>query len=185
MCSASMQDLVAAARANPGKLSYGHAGAGSVPHMSVGALEKALGVKFNPIAYRGDGQMLPQLAGGELDFGAPGISSIVGKNFRVLAVLSEQRHPAVPDAPSLTQLGYPPVAPGLNGLYAPVGTPRPVLDSLQALCQKVLESDDFRKAAQTLQQTPAFLTAAQFKARLEQVSRIHAELIPAMQLEKN
>ena len=181
----SMEDLVARARANPGKLSYGHAGAGSAPHLSVGSIEKALGIKFNQIPYRGDGPMLPQLLGGELDFGAPAISSIGGKNLRVLAVMSDKRHPGVPDAPTLAQLGYPPVEPGLNGVYAAVGTPRAVIDQVQAICQKVVESEDFRKAAQTLQQAPAYLPGAQFKARLERVSRTHAELIPAMNLEKN
>jgi tripartite-type tricarboxylate transporter receptor subunit TctC len=181
----SMQDLIARAKAEPGKLSYGHAGAGSVPHLSVGAIEQALGVKFNQIPYRGDGPMLPQLLGGQLEFGAPAISSIVGKNLRVLAVLSDKRHPGAPDAPSLADLGYPPVAPGLNGLYAPVGTPKAVLDQLQGVCQRVTEAEDFRKAAQSLQQATVYLPGAQFKARLEQVSRAHAELVPAMNLEKN
>ena len=158
----SMEDLVARARANPGKLSYGHAGAGSAPHLSVGSIEKTLGIKFNQIPYRGDGPMLPQLLGGELDFAAPAISSIGGKNLRVLAVMSDKRHPGVPDAPTLTQLGYPTVEPGLNGVYASVGTPKAVIDQVQAICQKVVEAEDFRKAAQSLQQAPAYLPGVQF-----------------------
>jgi hypothetical protein len=67
----SLPDLIAQAKAAPGKLSYGHAGTGSVPHLSTASLEKALGVRFNPIPYRGDGPMLPQLMGGQLDFGVP------------------------------------------------------------------------------------------------------------------
>jgi len=181
----SMPDLVARAKAAPGKLSYGHAGAGSVPHLGVAAVEKALGIKFNGIPYRGDGQMLPQLMAGELDFGAPGISSIGGKGLRVLAVLADKRHPALPDVPALTELGYPSVTPGLNGVYAPAGTPQAVLDQLQGICRMVLESDDFKKAAQTLQQTPAFLTATQFKARIAATYRSHAELVPELNLEKN
>ncbi|HEY4371187.1 MAG TPA: tripartite tricarboxylate transporter substrate binding protein [Burkholderiales bacterium] len=181
----SMQDLVGRAKANPGKLSYGHAGAGSVPHMSVGTLEKALGVKFNAIAYRGDGPMLPQLIGGELDFGAPALSSITGKNLRVLAVLSDKRNPAVPDAPAITQLGYPAVTPGLNGLYAPTGLPRPVAEQLQGVCRKVVESEGFTKAAQNLQQTPAYLDGARFKARIEQTYKTNAEIVPDLKLEKS
>jgi tripartite-type tricarboxylate transporter receptor subunit TctC len=181
----SMQDLVARARAAPGKLSYGHAGNGSVPHLGVAAVEKALGIKFNSIPYRGDGPMLPQLLGGAIDFGAPAISSIAGKGLRVLAVLSDKRNPALPDTPALTDLGYPAVTPGLNGIYAPAGTPKAVLEQLQGLCQKVLESDDFRKTAQTLQQTPLFLPATQFKARIDATYRSHAELVPGLNLEKN
>jgi len=181
----SMQDLVARAKADPGKLSYGHAGAGSVPHMSVGALEKALGVKFNPIAYRGDGPMLPQLIGGELDFGAPALSSIAGKNLRVLAVLSDKRSPGAPAVPAVTELGYPAVTPGLNGLYAPAGMPKGLALQLQGICRKTLESDGFVKAAQGLQQVPVYLPAAQFKARLERTYRMNADLVPDLKLEKS
>lgn len=181
----SVQDLVARAKAAPGKLSYGHAGAGSVPHLGVAALEKALGIKFNSIPYRGDGAMLQHLMSGELDFGAPAISSIAGKGLRVLVLLSDKRNPALPDTPALTDVGYPGVTPGLNGLFAPAGTPKAVLDQLQGICQKVLESDDFKKAAQNLQQTPLFLSAAQFKARIDATYRTHAELVPELNLEKN
>jgi tripartite-type tricarboxylate transporter receptor subunit TctC len=181
----SMQELVARARAAPGKLAYGHAGAGSVPHMSVGALEKALGVKFNPIAYRGDGPMLPQLLGGELDFGAPALSSIGGKNLRVLAVLSDKRNPAAPDAPAVTEFGYPAVTPGLNGLYGPAGLPRPLAEQLQGICQKVVESEGFAKAAQGLQQVPAYLGGTQFKARLDATYKTNADLVPDLKLEKS
>lgn len=181
----SMQDLVERAKAAPGKLSYGHAGTGSVPHLSVASIEKALGIKFNPIPYRGDGGMLPQLMGGQLDFGVPAISSITGKGLRVLAVMSDKPHPGAPDAPTLAQLGYPPVVPGLNGLYVPQGTPKAVVDQLQGVCQKVTESEEFRKTAHTLQQATAYLPAAAFKARLDKVARENAELIPSIGLEKN
>ena len=181
----SLPDLVARAKAAPGKLSYGHAGAGSVPHLGVAAVEKALNIKFNGIPYRGDGPMLPQLMSGELDFAAPALSSIAGKGLRVLAVLSDARQPSLPDVPALTDLGYPAVTPGLNGLFAPTGLPRPLLEQLQGICQKVLEADDFKKVASTLQQTPAFLGAAAFKARIDKTYRTHAELVPDLKLEKN
>lgn len=181
----TLNDLTEKARTQPGKVSYGHAGNGSVPHMGVSAVARALGIQFNAIPYRGDGAMLPQLLSGELDFGAPGLSSITGKGLRVLAVLSDKPHPGVPQAPSLTQLGYPAVTPGLNGVYVPAGTPKAVIESLQEICQKVLDAEGFKQSAQTLQQIPAFLNAAQFKARIEATYRTHAELVPHLKLEKN
>jgi tripartite-type tricarboxylate transporter receptor subunit TctC len=181
----TLQDLVTRAKASPGKLSYGHAGPGSVPHMAVAAMEKAQGVKFNGIPYRGDGPMLPQLLGGELDFGAPALSSIGGRGLRVLAVLSDKRHPAAPDAPAVTEAGFPAVTPGLNGLYVPAGTPRPVVEHLQGLCRSVLEGEEFRKTAQTLQQIPVYLPAAGFKERIERTYKMHADLVPDLNLEKN
>ncbi len=181
----TMQDLVARAKAAPGTVSYGHAGNGSVPHLGVAAVEKELGIELNGIPFKGDGPMLPQLLGGQLDAAAPALSSIKGKGLRVLAVLSDKRHPGMPEVPSLTELGYPSVIPGLNGVYAPAGTPPETLSKLQALCQKVLESDGFKQSAQSLQQVPAFLTAAQFKERIQKTYRLHADLIPRLNLEKN
>lgn len=181
----SMQDLVARAKAAPGTLSYGHAGNGSVPHLGVAAVEKALGIELNAIPFRGDGALLPQLMGGQLDFAAPALSSIKGKGLRVLVVLSEKRHPSMPDVPSLSELGYPAVIPGLNGLYAPAGTSADTLAKLQSLCQKVLETEGFKQSAQALQQVPAYLNAEQFKARLQSTYRLHADLVPRLNLEKN
>ena len=181
----TMQDLVARAKAAPGTVSYGHAGNGSVPHLGVAAVEKELGIELNGIPFKGDGPMLPQLLGGQLDAAAPALSSIKGKGLRVLAVLADKRHPGMPEVPSLTELGYPSVIPGLNGVYAPAGTPPETLTKLQALCQKVLESDGFKQSAQSLQQVPAFLTAAQFKERIQKTYRLHADLIPRLNLDKN
>ena len=59
------------------------------------------------------------------------------------------------------------------------------MSKLQSLCQKVLESDGFKQSAQSLQQVPAFLTAAQFKERIQKTHRLHADLIPRLNLEKN
>jgi tripartite-type tricarboxylate transporter receptor subunit TctC len=181
----TMQDLVARAKASPGTISYGHAGNGSVPHLGVAAVERELGIELNAIPFKGDGALLPQLMGGQLDAAAPALSSIKGKGLRVLAVLSDKRHPSMPEVPSLTELGYPSVIPGLNGVYAPAGTPPETLSRLTTLCQKVLESDGFKQTAQSLQQVPAFLNAAQFKERIQKTYRLHAELIPRLNLEKH
>jgi tripartite-type tricarboxylate transporter receptor subunit TctC len=180
----SLDDLMARAKAAPGAISYGHAGPGSVPHLSVSAIEKALKVKFNGVGYKGDGQMLPDLMGGTLDFGAPALSSLSGKDIRVLAVLSDKRHPARPNVPSMTEFGYPAVTPGLNGIYAQASTPKAVLEKMEALCKRVVESDRFAEAAKGLQQAPAFLPATRFKARIEATYRLHAELIPELNLGK-
>jgi tripartite-type tricarboxylate transporter receptor subunit TctC len=77
------------------------------------------------------------------------------------------------------------VTPGLNGLYAPAGMPAAAVAQLQSLCQRVLQSDGFKQSAQALQQVPAYLDAAQFKARIQSTYRTHAELVPDLNLEKN
>ncbi|MCW5260745.1 tripartite tricarboxylate transporter substrate binding protein [Verminephrobacter eiseniae] len=181
----TLQDLTARARAAPGKLLYGHAGNGSVPHLGVAAVAKALGVPFNPVAFKGDSAVLAQLLGGHLDFAAPAIASIAGKGLRVLALLSDKRHPLLPEAPSLADLGYPAVTPGLNGIFAPAATPPATLARIQGLCQKVVASDGFRQAALGLNQVPAYLDAAQFKARILRTYQANAELLPHLDLERH
>lgn len=180
----SLQDLIEKAKTSPGSVSYGHAGPGSVPHLSVSAIEKSLGITLNGIGYRGDGQMLPDLLGGHVDFGAPAISSLGGKNLRVLAVLADKRHPAIPEAPSMSDLGYPATTPGLNGVYVPAGTPEPIVKKLESLCQTIVESKAFIDASANLQQVPAYLSAAQFKARLQATYKENAELTRELNIEK-
>src|SRR5262249_57512938 len=91
------EDRFGAGAKEPGKLSYGHAGIGSIPHLSVENLGDALKLKFTQVPFRGDAPMLPVMLKGDLDFGAAAISSIRGQNFRPLVVFSDQRHPAYPD----------------------------------------------------------------------------------------
>jgi tripartite-type tricarboxylate transporter receptor subunit TctC len=180
----SLAELVARAKAAPGTVTYGHAGPGSVPHLSTAALEKALKIQFIGVGYKGDAQMIPDMMSGALDFGVPAISSLPGRDMRILAVLSDKRHPAVPDVPSVTELGYPAVTPGLNGIYAPAGTPKAVLQQMEAICKKVVEAPAFRKTAHAMQQAPAFLSSVDFKKRIDAVYRMHAELIPELKLDK-
>lgn len=78
----SMHDLITAARENPGKLTYGHAGTGTIPHLAVENFAEALKLKFQAVPFRGDAPVLPTLLKGDIDFGAPAVSTIHGQNFR-------------------------------------------------------------------------------------------------------
>ncbi len=180
----SLADLVARARARPGAVPYGHAGQASIPHLSVAAVERHAQVRFNPIAYRGDAPALTDLLGGSIDFAALGLSTIGGKNLRVLAVFADRPHPAQPDAPTITSLGYPSVSPGLNGLYVPAGTPRAVVDRIEGICKAVVASAGFRDSAGKLGQLPQYLDATPFKARIAATYKAHESLVPDLKIEK-
>jgi tripartite-type tricarboxylate transporter receptor subunit TctC len=162
----TLADLLEAARASPGKLAYGSVGTGSIPHLSVAALAKATGVQVQHVPYRGDAQMLPNLLSGELAFGSAAISSISGRGLRVLAVVSDTRHPSVPDAPAVTELGVPYIQPGLNGLFAVRGTPQSVLDVLERACQQATATEAFRAQVGKLDQTVAYLGAGRLREAL-------------------
>ncbi len=165
----TLAELLDAARAAPGKLSYGHAGIGTVPHLSVEALVTNAGVQVVGVPFRGDAPMLVQLQSGQIDFGSPAVGTIAQQDPRVLAVFGDKRHPAYPDAPVVTDLGFPYMPPGLNGIFAPKNTPEPILARLENACEQATKADKFRRVAATLYQPIVYLTRREFadRARLD------------------
>jgi tripartite-type tricarboxylate transporter receptor subunit TctC len=178
----SIGDIVAAARANPGKLSYGHSGNGTVPHLAVANFVYRLDLKVTAVAYRGETMALPDVIAGRVDFGAPSVAVAVGQKLRILAVFADRRHPAYPDAPTFSELGMPSMPPGLNGLYAPKGTPPEILAALERACERAVQTETFRTVAQRLHQPVAFLNRAAFTERALTDYRYKGELIRALDL---
>jgi tripartite-type tricarboxylate transporter receptor subunit TctC len=173
----SIDDIIAAARANPGKLSYGHSGNGTVPHLSVSNLAYRLGLNIVSVAYRGETAALPDVIGGRLDFGAPSVAVVVGQKMRVLAVFADRRHPSFPDAPTFSELGMPSMPAGLNGLFAPKGTPPEILSVLERACEQATQSESFRAGAQRMHQPVIYLGSAAFAERARTDYRYKGELI--------
>jgi len=179
----SMTELVAAARANPGKLNYGYSGiVGSVPQLSVANFLYRSGLEVSAIPYRGEPAMLTDLVAGRIHFGAPGVAVAIGQRVRVLAVFADSRHPAFPEAATFAELGMPSMPPGFNGLFAPKGTPREVLVVLERACEQAVQSETFRAAAQKLGQRVAYLNGAQFAERAQEDYRYKGELIKALKI---
>jgi tripartite-type tricarboxylate transporter receptor subunit TctC len=173
----TLKELVDDARGKPGKLSWGSVGYGSIPHLSGAALVKAAGIEVNNIPYRGDAQMLPNLLSGELTFGVGAMSSVAGRGLRPLVVFSDKRHPGAPDVATVLELGYPNVAPGLNGVFATRGTPEAILDALEKACGEALRTDAYRAQMEKLNQTPRFEGRADFARRLRADFESKAQLV--------
>ena len=172
----SVQELLVAARENPGKLSYGHVGAGTIPHLAVENFAEALRVKFQPVPFRGD--VSPTLLKGDIDFGASAVSTIHGQNFRPLLVFWDKRHPAYPDVPTARELGVTSdVPPGHNGLYAPRGLPAEIKASLERNCADAIESNVVRQMLATTGQSIRYLTGAEFQAQTVTDYKFKGELI--------
>jgi tripartite-type tricarboxylate transporter receptor subunit TctC len=126
----TLKELIPYAQANPGKLSYGHAGVGSIQHLT-GELFKSLAgaPEIVPVAYRGTGPQITDLIGGHIQLGVPGVTGQVfelhrsGK-IRVLAVTSPTRLTAAPELPTAAEQGFPGlIVIGSIGLFAPARTP--------------------------------------------------------------
>ena len=159
----TLKDVLDAARASPGKLNYGHAGLYSGPHLNMETLQQQTGIKVQQIPYRGDAAILLRLLAGDLDFAVNSTGSISTRpDIRAIAVFWDRRHPALPDTPTVSELGYPNSPPGYQGVFAPKSTPRPVLDALETGCEAATRDEIFKTYA-TRQGVPVvFLKGADF-----------------------
>jgi tripartite-type tricarboxylate transporter receptor subunit TctC len=146
----SAKDLVARAKASPGKLTMSSAGTGSSNHLVGELFQETAGVKFTHVPYKGSGQALTDLMGGQVDLHFDQITSAAGHiqsgKLRALMVTAPQRVATLPDVPTSTEAGYPSFqATNVTGLIAPAGTPREVIDKLNAAVQKVIAQPAVRE----------------------------------------
>jgi tripartite-type tricarboxylate transporter receptor subunit TctC len=155
-----LKQLVAYAKANPGKLNYGSAGAGSVSNLVGELFKQSAGLPdIVHIPYKGGNAALSDLIAGQITISTPAISGSVidlhrAGNIRVLAVTSEQRLGAAPDLPTAIEQGFPGLVTQLFvGLFAPAGTPQPILDQIERATRGAMQDKDLQ----------AKLTAAGFE----------------------
>jgi tripartite-type tricarboxylate transporter receptor subunit TctC len=161
------QELFATATQNPGTLTYGHAGIGTIPHLSMENTAEALKTKFTAVPFRGDAPLVPALLRGEVDFAAAGVSTIRPQPaIRPLAIFSDKRHQAYPEVQTVRELGVAVgVPPGHNGLFAPAGLPAELRNALERACVAVLKQDSIRKVMENTGQTIEYLNGANFHAQ--------------------
>jgi tripartite-type tricarboxylate transporter receptor subunit TctC len=133
----SFQELIAYIKANPGKVNYGSSGAGSIHHLATEALKAALGLDIVHVPYKGTGQAVPALLGGQVAMlysALPSIEShLKAGKLKVVAVSTLKRSSEAPDVPTVSELGVPgyDFAPQI-GVLAPAGTPAPIVQKLSA-----------------------------------------------------
>ena len=149
----SLPELVAYAKANPGKLNYASSGNGSLQHVTGAMLEQQGGVQMVHVPYKGTGPALQDLLGGQVDltFGTapPFMPHIQAGKLRVLAVTGKTRLSSLPDVPTTAEAGYPNVdATSWFAVFAPAATPKPVVDKLTAEIAKVVNTPAFKQKAE-------------------------------------
>jgi tripartite-type tricarboxylate transporter receptor subunit TctC len=163
----SFKEMIAYAKANPGKVTWGSWGIGSIPHVYLEAVNRQFGVDILQVPYKGAGQAYPAILAGEvhvtyggLGFSVPHIKS--GK-LKPLATTPDPS-PLVPGVPTMKELGAEPGLPSYFGVFAPARTPEPVLEKLAAEFGKALRAPKLQEflAAQTLQ--PVGNSPAEFAA---------------------
>jgi tripartite-type tricarboxylate transporter receptor subunit TctC len=170
-------ELVAMAKAEPGKLSYGSSGNGSAQHLAAELFKMRTGTDIQHVPYKGGALAVADVAAGHVPFYFGNMSSALPQaragRVRALAVTSPQRSPAAPEVPTMAESGVSNCEISeWNALLAPAGTPPAAIDRLNAELVKILRQDDIRAkfadlGAQTIGSTPvelaAFLRAEQAK----------------------
>lgn len=146
----TVAELIAYAKANPDKVSFGSAGVGTASHVSGEYFATAAGIKLVHVPYKGTGPALSDLIGGHIPMAFAPIpathSQISSGTMRALAVTSAARSGLLPEIPTIAESGLTGFDASLYyGLVAPAGTPRPIIDKLNAALRGALASDDVKK----------------------------------------
>jgi len=146
----SVHELIAYAKANPGKLNYGSGGVGATPYLAVELLKSMAGFDAVHVPYRGGAPALADLVAGQLSFmieNVPGTLPFVkdGK-LRALAITSRERSPLVPDLPTMIEAGVPGYEMiGWNGIFVPKGTGAQIVERLHDALAEILRGAELRE----------------------------------------
>jgi tripartite-type tricarboxylate transporter receptor subunit TctC len=142
-------EMIAMAKAEPGKIIFGTGGVGTTPHIASEMFQYVAGIKMSHVPYRGEAGAINDLVAGQIPAMFANLSAITGQiqggTVRALAVTSPKRAPSAPDIPTVAETlpGF--AADTWFGIVAPAGTPRAIVDKLNAVAQKTLASDDTKK----------------------------------------
>ncbi len=184
----SVQDLIDLAKAKPGQVKYGSAGIGSATHLSTALFTSMAHVDMVHVPYRGAGPAILDLIAGRLDVQFENAPSVLGQirsgELRAIAVGTAKRSTTLPELPTIgdTVKGY--EATSWFGVLAPAGTPRPIIDKLNAAINKALDDATVRKQLETIGAERVGGTPEQFaaflKARFEEMKTVSksANLVP-------
>ena len=166
----NLKELIAYAKANPGKLNYGSYGSGSQPHLAMEILKSQAGLYIVHVPYRGLTQTVPATIAGDVQLTFSGAASslafIKSGRLKALAVGGKTRLALLPDVPTFTESGFPDVpANAWFGLFAPAATPRDIVMKLHAEVVRILRDPEFvqkeliAKGYELIASTPEEFTA--------------------------
>lgn len=177
----TLADLLAAARANPGKFTFGHAGIGSQIHLAAENFVHQAKLDAISVPYKGEGPALAGLIGGETTFMLPNMAAAIGHvnggRLRALGVTSAEEAPQMPGIPSIgkTIKGF--VNSGWFGIVAPKGTPQPIVDKLYQDVKTALNDTEMKARFYAMGLTPIGNSPAQMAQALKAETKLWAVVV--------
>jgi tripartite-type tricarboxylate transporter receptor subunit TctC len=164
----SVTGLIEYLKANPGKVNYGSSGIGTSSHLSMVMFALATGTEMTHIPFRSTSEVVNSMIGGHIDLGIDSMTTTIphaqSGAVRALAVTTPQRNPSMPNLPTIgeTLPGYEAIA--WQGLFAPAGTPRPIVDRLATEVKRILEMPDVADSLKAVGAEPTPLPPDAFTA---------------------
>ena len=174
---ATLADVLAALRAKPGSVTFGHNGAGTNGHLAIRMLAGAAKVEPNEISYRGTAVQRTDLLGGHLEVGMVSVSEVPelhGGNkgpLRAIAILSKQRSPSLPDVPTAEETGIPVTMTAERGFAVPKAVSDDIAKKLEAAIAEGLREPEFIKSSPGDAAVIAFMPGAEWQKRLDDMNR--------------
>ncbi len=167
----SVAELIALAKSKPGEVLYGSVGGASVPHLTTELFAQRAGIQLTGVTYPGGPQIMNDLLAGRITMGFTGAQDVMGQvvagKLKALATTAQQRSPALPGIPTMTEAGIAGLDSSLwTGLLAPAGTPRPVIEKLAETAARAMHAPDTIETLQKLTYEPLTAGPEQFAAFL-------------------
>jgi tripartite-type tricarboxylate transporter receptor subunit TctC len=178
----SVAELVAYAKANPGKLSYASPGNGSQAHMAGELLKSMAGIDLLHVPYNGTGPAMKDLIGGQVSMmfaqSSSALQQVKAGKLRALGIASLKRNPAAPEVPTVAEQGLPGFeAVSWYALMAPAGTPGEVVNKLQHEIARIVQLPDIREKLAALGADPVGNTPAELAAMVKSESARYGALV--------
>jgi tripartite-type tricarboxylate transporter receptor subunit TctC len=175
----SMRDFVALAKKQPGKLTFGSAGPGSITQLNGEMLKQRAAIDILHVPFKGSAESMTALLGKQIDLiiDPVALGQARAGAVRAIAIFGERRVPDLPDVPTIAEAGYDIDLPSWFGLFAPKGTPPPIISRLSAEVAKALQDAETVQKLAKLNLFPAYLDPPKFQAKIRQDDQLLAELI--------
>ena len=181
------KDVVAYAKANPGKITYGSSGTGGSPHLGTEQVAEKDGIKLTHVPFKGAAELHAAVAGGHVMLGAGGASSkqiVDAGKARFLNVWTAQRQKSFPDVPTLQELGYPFVIDSPFGIAGPKGMDPKVVAKLHNAFKRAIEDPEVIKVLDRFEMVPNYKNSADYKKAVDEQIALERGLLERIGLLK-
>lgn len=185
----SIGDLIAAAKAKPGQVTYGSSGIGSLYHLGGSTIETTANVQMSHVPYKGTSQLFIDVSSGVIDWSFSSFSTAEAlykaKKLKYLAIAAPNRHPSYPDVPTVSESGGPPNVELRTwvGVFAPAGTPKEAIERLNAGIAKVMGEAEVKSRLDATGGTAWPAPAAELKKALEDDHRFFGAIAKKTKIE--